>query len=488
MNTLSRRTFLGTAAGLALSLAGRAGAARNRMSVLLLTADDMNWSTPGCFGGTVPGVTPNIDRLAAEGMRFMRGHVTCAVCQPSREALMTGRYPHRSGGMGFEPIRMDVPTLQESLRAAGWLNGILGKVEHLKPDAKFPWDFKREFGELGCGRDPQKYAEAARAFFEAAEAADKPFFLMANSHDPHRPFDGSRSEAQSLAKDWGKFGVTRDTLPRPSRVYTPEEVSVPGFLPDLPDVRAELAQYYSSCRRSDDTVGAVLGALAASGQAENTLVMFLSDNGMAFPFAKANCYLHGTRTPWIVRWPGRVAPDTVNAEDFISGIDFMPTVLDALDLPAPDGMDGASSLPLLRGEGMAGRDRVFTQFHATSAGEQFPMRCVQDGRYGYIFNVWVDGVRRYRSASMGSTMTFRAMEASTLPEVVARTRFCKERCPEELYDFATDPDALKNLADDPAHACELDRMRGELLAWMEKTGDPFLPEFLKTTGKQAKGG
>jgi len=111
-----------------------------RVNVLLITADDMNYDSPGVTGCKVPDVTPNIDRLASEGMRFEHAHINIAVCQPARSVLMTGRYPHRNGAKGFEPIRSDVPTLQESLRAAGYLNGIMAKVGHLAPIEKFCWD------------------------------------------------------------------------------------------------------------------------------------------------------------------------------------------------------------------------------------------------------------------------------------------------------------------------------------------------------------
>lgn len=477
MDHVTRRGFLGVAAGglMAGAAAWRAravDAAADRPNVLLITADDMGDNAPGCFGGRVPDITPNIDRLASEGMRFTRAHVTCAVCMPSRETLMTGRYPHNHGGQGFNPIRTDVPTLQECLRGAGYRNGILAKVEHLQPPQKFPWDFERGWIELLAGRDPRLYAEAAAAFFTQCAAEGRPFCLMANSCDPHRPFHGSADEAPMRKPDGSTY------YPPPSRVYRPEEIEVPGFLPDRPKIREELAQYYSSCRRCDDTVGAVLRALEESDQAENTLVMFLSDNGMAFPFAKTNCYLRSTRTPWIVRWPGRVAPRSTEDRHFISGIDFMPTVLEALGVPAPEGMDGRSFLPLLRGETQPGRERVYTVFHATSAKNEYPMRGVQDQRFGYIFNAWSDGRREFKNESQsGLTMNAMREAAESDAQVAERVKHFLYRAPEELYDLQSDPDALVNLASREDHREDLRRKRAELLRWMEQTGDPLLPEF-----------
>ncbi|MCL5269741.1 MAG: sulfatase [bacterium] len=444
--------------------APRANDPASRPNILLLVADDMNWDAPACFGGTTPGITPNIDRLAAGGLRFEHAHVTIAVCQPSRSVLMTGRYPHRNGAEGFGPIDTDVTTLQERLAAAGYLNGILGKVVHLAPREKFPWAMAYDMKDLGQGRDPSLYSKYAVEFFRRAAAEKRPFFLMANSHDPHRPFHGSQDDFPNV--------------PVPSRVYRPDEVDVPGFLPALDDVRNEVAQYYSSVRRCDDTVGAVLRTLAEAGREDDTLVMFLSDNGMAFPFSKTNCYLNSTRTPWIVRWPGRVAPGTVDRSHFISGIDFMPTILAAAGLPPQEGVDGRSFLPLLTGsppppDAAEERGRVFTQFHETSARNRYPMRCVQEARYAYIFNPWSDGRRVFKNESQAG-LTFKAMVAAAVasPEVAARVRFFEYRAPEEFYDLADEPDALHNRIDDPSCRKDVERLREQLLDWMKRTGDP----------------
>ncbi len=220
-------------------------------------------------------------------------------------------------------------------------------------------------------------------------------------------------------------------------------------------------------------------ALRESGQAENTLTMFLSDNGMALPFSKTNCYLHSTRTPWIAVWPGKIEPGTVDNRHFISGIDFMPTVLDAAGLVQTEGTDGFSFLPILLGRRQAGRDEVFTQFHQTSARNRYPIRCVQNDRFGYIFNPWANGERVFKNESQ-SGLTFKAMQAAakTDPKIAARVKLFQYRVVEEFYDFANDPDALHNLSDYARYKKELDKMRKELLKWMKRTNDSAL-EALK---------
>jgi len=483
--SLTRRRFLKVAGlGSALLTSGQlpvfgANGQQKRPNILLITADDMNWDAPGCFGGRTPDITPNIDRLASEGVRFEHAHVTIAVCQPSRSVLMTGRYPHRNGAEGFQPINTSVPTLQEQLHKAGYLQGILGKVKHLAPPEKFNWDMAEDIQDLGSGRNPELYYKYSMNFFRQAARQKKSFFLMANSHDPHRPFHGSAQEQKKFAK------VLKD-IPAPSRVYKGDEIEVPGFLPELPDVRKEIAQYYSSVRRCDDTVGAVIRALRESGQAENTLIMFLSDNGMALPFSKTNCYLHSTRTPWIAAWPGRIKPGTVDKQHFISGIDFMPTAINAAGVAAPTGMDGSSFLPALLGKRQPERDKVFTQFHQTSGRNRFPMRCVQGLRFGYIFNPWSDGQRVFKNESQ-SGLTFNAMKTAAPKDdsVAARVKLFQYRVLEEFYDFKNDPDGLNNLIDDPDYKKNIDEMRASMLDWMKGTNDPALQAFKNRTSPAA---
>lgn len=441
------------------------------LNVLFITADDMNYDAPGFTGNRIPGLTPNLDRLAAEGHWFVNAHVAVAICQPSRQAMMTGRYPHNNGSRGFDPISTAVPTLQEQLRAAGYFNGILGKALHCQPVEKFCWDYLIDGPALGIGRNPALYRQHVAAFLAQAKQAGRPFFLMANSHDPHRPFAGSEQEKQHEKR----LGVQ---FPPASRYVRDEEVTVPGFLPDIPEVRKEVAQYYSSVHRCDETVGAILGALEESGLAEQTLVMFLSDNGMAFPFAKTNCYLASTRTPWLVRFPGVVKAGSVDRENFISGVDFMPTILDACGLESPGTTDGRSFLPLLRGEKQANREHAYTLINTIAGGKAYPMRGLQGRDFAYIFNDWSDGQTIFKNESK-SGLTYNAMvaAASDDPFIASRVRTFDYRTPEELYDLRTDPHVLKNLIEKSEYREAAQRMRQALAERMAASKDPMLEAF-----------
>ena len=220
-------------------------------NIVLITADDLNFDSVGVYGCEVPGITPNIDALARRGIRFAHAHVNIAVCQPSRQSIMTGRYPHRNGAEGFEPIDEKVRTLQESLRAAGYVNGILGKEVHLRPTHKYCWDYFVTESQLasgaGIGRSPEQYYKRSKAFFELAKDRKKPFFLMANIHDPHRPFAGSQQEKRQWARDLPKF----------TRQLKGSEVPIPKFLADLPDVRKEIAEYYLNRSLTTYTVAVI---------------------------------------------------------------------------------------------------------------------------------------------------------------------------------------------------------------------------------------
>lgn len=441
-------------------------------NVLFITVDDMNRDSVGVYGCPIPRITPHIDKLASEGLRFEQAHVSIAICMPTRAVWMTGRYPHRSGALGFDRINKGVPTLLETLHEAGYRTGILAKVPHVVPSRGTAWDSVVNAAELGVGRDPAKYYEHTKDFLRQVSDAKQPFFLMANSQDPHRPFAKSDQETGRRRNKNSKFyrGVTR--------TFEPEDIPLPGFLPDLPPIRKELAQYFTSVHRADEIVGAILKALDESGLADDTLVVFTSDHGMPLPFAKTNCWRHSTITPWIVRWPGVVTANSIDRDHLISGIDFTPTILDVAGLPPLEGVDGRSYLPLLKGEEQKGRDVVFTSINRTAGRNDYPMRSVITKDAGYIFNAWSNGETVFKNESQaGLTMKAMRQAAQSDPEIAARVQHFLYRTPEELYHYSTDPDALHNLVKNENTRQELTAFRQQLLKQMEVTEDPVLPAF-----------
>lgn len=272
--------------GIALSSAqiGDLVYALDKTNFLIIVADDLNGDSPGFMGGGVaPDVTPNLDRLANESVVFKLAHAATSVCQPSRQSMLSGKYPPNYGNVGFFPMEEGTETVVSSLHQAGYLTATYHKFWHMRPYTSFPWDLterntyfeNREYRENGqtkkIGRAPSMLATGVSQTIRVAKSTDKPFFVVLNSADPHRPFYGA---VGNDAKN------ETEQMERPSRVFTPDEVTVPPPLPDIPEVREDVAQYASSVRRLDDTVGAALRVLEEEGVAENTVVIFVSDNGM----------------------------------------------------------------------------------------------------------------------------------------------------------------------------------------------------------------
>jgi len=432
-------------------------------NVLLFTADDMHAESMESYGGKVKGLMPNLDKFANQGMLFEKAHVNVAICAPSRAVIATGRLSHNSGAMGFMPANAGTPHIVEIFQKAGYSCGILGKVGHSSPVPGTKWDYAFDQKELGNGRSPTIYYERSKTFLEGCKKDKKPFYFMVNSHDPHRPYCNPRKLTKGAEM--------------PSKVYTPEEVEVPGFVPDLPGVRAELAMYQNSTRRLDDTFGKVIQALEETGFADNTLVVFMTDNGIAIPFAKCNVWFHATHSPMIFRLPGLTKAGKRDDTHFISGVDLLPTFLELTDVPAPDKLDGRSVMPLLKGKSQEGRDLMFTQIDSKAGGDAVPMRCVQDAKFGYIYNPFSDGKHRYRNNNEGKTMAAMKEAAKTDPAIAVRVELFRYRVPEEFYDLEKDPNCLKNMIDNPEYSAKVEGMRKKLEGWMVDSNDPMLEAF-----------
>lgn len=445
--------------------------AANRLNLLLITVDDMSADSIGVFGCKLPHTTPNIDRLATEGLRFTQAHVVVGNCMPSRNVMWSGRYPHNNGVEGFYQVKNPgYPVLVDLMKEAGYFTAIRHKVSHSTPYHPYAWDLVLDTlpdGSKAHVKDAPSYGVSTRRGIEAARAAGKPFCLMINIADPHKPFHAQ-----------GRRGETVPDRHTPSRVFTPGQTPIPGFLFDDPVVSKELAHYYASVRRADDGVGHVLEALRDAGAVDSTLVMFLSDHGMALPFAKTQLYHHSTHTPLIVRWPGVTASGARDDEHMVSAVDFLPTLLDVAGVRHPAGIDGRSFAPLLRGEKQERRAMVFKEYNENAGGSRDPMRAVQTKRFLYLFNPWSNGERVMATATNGTPTYRRMAELARVDEAIAaRHDLYQHRVVEELYDVEKDPDCLVNLIAKPAQQQALAGLREALEGWMVETGDHLLDVF-----------
>ena len=439
------------------------------MNLLLITVDDMSCDSVGVYGSKLEGTTPVMDRLATQSLRFEHAHVTVGNCNPCRNVMFSGLISHNNKVEGFYKVPdPGWPHMVDLLKDAGYYTGIHGKVTHSSPYQPYAWDDDLTIspsGERAHIKDAKAYGASTSRGIEKAKKAGKPFFLSINISDPHKPF-------------WTQVRGGGEDPYIPSRIFSAEEVPVPGFLFEDPEVRGELALYYSSVRRGDDCLGAVLKALRQSGAWENTMVIFLSDHGMPLPFAKTQLYHHSTRTPLMVRVPGVTQAGKVDKRHMVSVVDLLPTVLEALGLEPLDRQDGRSFYPALKGEKMEGWDYVIKQYHENAGRSRDPMRAIQTKKYLYLFNPWSNGERIFATATNGTVTCKRMIALSEEDEEMnKRLELYRFRVPEELYQVNKDPDCLDNLIDYASKETERIRLEGLLEEWMVRTKDPILETF-----------
>jgi N-sulfoglucosamine sulfohydrolase len=345
------------------------------------------------------------------------------------------------------------------LKAAGYRTCNIGKL-HVGPPEVFPFDtFANEGIEQ---RNTVRMAENAEKWLR--EDGDKPFFLYFCPIDPHRSQKNFGNERE--------YPGVRETK------VDPAKVPIPSFLPDRPEVREDLAEYYQSVARMDQGVGRLLETLKATNHLDDTLIIYLSDNGIPFPNAKTNLYDPGIRLPLIVRRPGGKAHGVVS-QAMVSWTDVLPTVLDWANVKAPSyGLQGRSFLKVLDEERPDGWDEVYAshQFHEITM--YYPMRMLRTRTHKLILNIaWP--LEFPAAQDLFDSPTWQGMLQRKDPMVGPRAMQAYLHRPQyELYDLEKDPDELRNLANSPDEAGRLKKMQAQLRDWQEKTGDPWALKYL----------
>ncbi|GAM33987.1 hypothetical protein TCE0_013f01282 [Talaromyces pinophilus] len=440
----------------------------DKKNVLLLIADDLGKQL-SCYGAKSIK-TPNIDKLAAEGTRFDYAFASTASCSGSRSVIYTGQHTHQNGQYGLASHRHHfvtfdhVETAPQLLNQIGYRTGILGKI-HVGPLAVYSWSERQESDT----RDVAVIADQARTFFQQSEKETRPFFLTVGYHDPHR--DRTR----------GGFGNDQEYDSRITKgAYKPDEVEVPPFINDTPGSRFELSEYYNSIYRLDQGVGFILEALADSGLADSTLVIFLSDNGPPFLNSKTTLYDAGVRLPLIIRHPSTGAAVSPN---MISYVDILPTILDFVGhkgvIDENKKRLGRSLLSLLGNSSLLpGYDQVFGSHTFHEVTNYWPTRFIRDRRYKYHRNLAWRLDFPFAADLYGSLSweDIRNMDSSK-GDILIGGRKLRDyffRPPEELYDLENDPNELNNLVKDLDYASVLDDLRGKLEEWQRRTEDPWL--------------
>jgi N-sulfoglucosamine sulfohydrolase len=425
-------------------------------NVLLIVADDLGLQV-GCYGDKV-AKTPNLDAFAASGTRFTHAFASVASCSPSRASLLTGMPTHQSGQYGLAHATHNFNSFKATksipswLQPAGFRTGVVAKL-HVLPKEVYPFDAEIADG----GRNPVQVTEKAKKFIQ--DAGDKPFFLLVGLTDPHRAAKGFANE--------GKYPADV-----PKVKFDPKKVPVPGFLPDTPEVREDLADYYQSVVRLDDGVGRLLKMLEELKKSDDTLVIFLSDNGIPFPGAKTTLYDSGVNLPLIIRKPGGKAGQVTSA--MASWTDIAPTVLEWAGVPIPKKLPGRSLLPVLGNPDAAGWDTVYGshQFHEVTM--YYPMRMVRTRTHKLILNL-ASGLEYPSASDLWGSPTWQAVLSQDLKMLGQRSRGnFLNRAKEELFEVQADPLETKNLVSDPKQADVLKALREKLETWREATNDPWL--------------
>lgn len=458
-------------------------------NVVIVVVDDQGFQA-GSYGNKVIK-TPNIDRLAAEGTRFTRAHCTTASCSASRSVIMTGLYNHATGHYGHAhgynhfSTYETVQSLPVMLSDAGYRTCSIGKY-HLAPEYVYHFDTYRNKDVQG-NRNSVRMAKNAKDWLQ--EESDKPFFLYFCSSDPHR---GGGLGGFSNHNDKPNYypGVN------PIR-YKAKDVEVPPWLPDTPECRQELAEYYQAISRFDQGFGDLLDALKETGHWDDTLIMFLSDNGPPFPGAKTCLYEPGANLPFLVRHPDQTKKGvTTNA--LVTWADIVPSVLDYCDVtpkpapairtrenkgardttgkPVPVKFHGKSFLPAIEQENPRGFDEIYASHTFHEITMYYPMRVIISGKYKYTFNIAHQLPYPFASDLFASP-TWQSVLKSKEQIYGKRTVYAylhRER--HELYDLEADPDEIHNLAFKPEHQKKLKELQAKLKSWQKQTKDPW---FLK---------
>lgn len=410
-------------------------------NIVIVIADDLNIDSIGCYGN--PDVkTPNIDKLAREGMRFTQATTSTAMCAPTRQMLYTGMYPVKNGAYpNHSKVRRGTKSLVQHLGNIGYRVGLNGK-RHFGPPQSFP------FQKVGGGNFN---AEAIRQFVTADRA--QPFCLVVTSHSPHVPWTAGHASQ-----------------------FKPGVLSVPPYWVDTPQMRAAMARYYGEINDLDRELGVCRRILEQAKLADNTLFIFTSEQGAQFPGCKWTCYEKGLNVAFVVRWPGKVkAASVTNA--WISYVDVLPTLVDLAGGKPITGLDGRSFRDVLEGKTDSHNTvayGVHTQMGAIgSPADGYAVRSIKIGQYKYIMNFnhraeFTNALTKNDREHYWDSWLEKAKSDAAAAKLVQRYI---RRPEEELYDLQVDPLELNNLATSKKYAPIIKRLKDHLLEWMKSQGD-----------------
>lgn len=456
---------------LLMGMAASALPAAERPNFLMILADDCTYSDLPLYGGA-NARTPNIDRLASQGLTFNRAYLSEAMCQPCRSELYTGQYPMRNGcawnHSGSHPTTTSMP---HHLKPSGYRVGLAGKV-HVQPGRAFPFEKVGGF-DPNCVRNPTRPHDLRPIREFMSRKTEKPFCLVVALVEPHVPW----------------------VMGDPSK-YPPKKLKLPPNIADTQRTRQDFSRYLAEITFMDGQVGQILDALDKTGQAENTLVLFSSEQGSQFPGCKWTNWDTGLHTALIARWPGRIAKGK-RTDALVQYADVLPTLVEiAGGKAAGHAFDGTSFLPVLRGERSEHRRYAYGVHNNIPEGPAYPIRTVFDGQYRYIRNltpgeIYIEkhlmGIAGNGSLNNPYWATW-VREAWRNPHTYKLVKRYMHRPAEQLYHTARDPYEMTNLAGDAKHDGIRSRLRAELDRWMAAQGDPGAPQDTHKAHQAARRG
>lgn len=414
-------------------------------NIVIIIGDDIGYGDFGCYGNRFIK-TPNIDRIAENGIKFTNVYLTTSSCSPSRSSIISGRYPHNTGAAELHtPLPAGMVLFPRLLKNAGYYVAASGKW-HLGDHAKADFDAVNEKGnEIGEGGENRWLAALKE------RPKNKPFFLWLAALDAHRPWKTNEFDGAN----------------------PPENIIPPPYLANTLTTRKDMGRYYDEITRFDHYVGLIEKELQLQGVLDNTIIIIMSDNGAAYPRAKTRVYDSGMKTPLIIRWNKSYIKKGSTSNSLISAVDIAPTMIEIAEVKSSPTFQGKSFVPVLKSPEAPFRNYAFSEhnWHDYEAME----RMVRSKDFLYVLNLR-PMLSNQGPADAVSSVPFndlKALRDSGKLTIAQADIFLKPRPTEELYDCRTDQMQLVNLASSPQYQQEIGRLRKIMVQWKEQTADTY---------------
>lgn len=431
---------------------------REKPNLVLFLADDCTYFDLGCYGSK-DSRTPNIDKFASEGIRFTHAYQSAPMCSPTRHNLFTGLWPVKTGAYPNHTMAYDgTLSIVQHLHPAGYKVALIGK-SHVQPKSVFPWDL---YAPLTKSND-LNFA-AADSFITQCTTAHEPFCLIITSNQPHTPWNKGNPE-----------------------MFNPDQLTLPPYYVDIPETRKGLCRYLAEINYMDGEFGNLLKLLSNHNISNNSVVVYLSEQGNSLPFAKWTCYDAGVHSACAIRWPGKIQPHTTS-DAMVEYVDILPTFLELANTKPLTPLDGKSFVKVLNGSTKEHKEYTFsiqTTRGIYSGSEYYGIRSVADKKYRYILNLTPEVT--FRNTEVLAPLFQKWLKVADNDSAAREiTHRFQHRPAIELYDLEKDRYCMHNIADLPKNKEIVQRMDKVLKEWMALCKDEGQGTELKALERQFK--